>query len=1019
MKYISRIILIAQMLFLPALFSADVWEGYVSFTKDYIVENGETLVIMPGTVVRFASGFGLIVDGGTLLAEGTESEMITFTSFEPESSGNDDWGGISFYNANKDTSRVSWCEIENIDRKDGLGSIFMGNSCVSITDSYIHDNISENGGGIHIDNCVANIGRNTIEKNTGMYYGGGIYLLHRGGDVFPETYIYKNLIKDNTVLLAKNETYGGGGVYIFEGEAIGSFTQLLENDIIANITLNEGRSAGSGGGIYMTTRSKYEVDISGNRIMYNLSYFGGGAKIWHNTTDDISPVIFSNNIVSNNTSDDQAGGIVYDTGRAKKPVPVKFENNNIVNNHNLSAKTGSGGIHIIYDGEQGNFFPVANSIFWNNYQSTTLKDISTYPYTSPGNIVRYCNFQTNVEGVGIIHSNSLFQREVTNFGALPYEHYLKGDYHLSLESPCVDAGDPETESLEPDKTRVNIGAYGNTLEATTSVFETIIVTKPIADLTIRQGETFKVDCRSYKDDVWIDNLTIEDGGQIYLASKPADPNIYIKNLVTQGLKIGERYTTRIQRMTTAEGSEYSFNILNIENMNCTGAQFSNMAVNVNSGNKATLLNSHVYLYDYDMNLEGVNVDAPDADIINNIVHNFGIGIYIGRPAKTGKASKGRVSNNTVSFEPTPSRKLNEVAKGVVAENTQADVEGNTVINPNEGVEVKSSSGRISNNTVSFEPTASKKAAGPKRAIYLTGGSEYEVDHNNIFCDDANSTDIRAIEVDASAINCHYNIIRFGTYDDYAYDRYGFYAYKLLPYPGSELPTFINNTVYNSDLGFYGSGTNSGVKLFNNIFYGPSINTYITSDIRNLVLFNNDIAGEVNSGAVDQEKDNISEDPYFQSSTVSDFYLWGESGCINSGYFDPDYHTYGTTFYGTAPDMGAVEYWQRSSFYAPQNISCSVSGTTLTISWSSVPDALSYNIYRSTDPYGAFSFVKSTSSTSWSASITGGTKYFYRVTASRDGEKFAEQEISHIDAERKIDNKPEQKKLEIKTKRNSK
>jgi hypothetical protein len=1009
MRYLIKFLLIAQLLILPALFSAEVWEGYVSLTKDYTVANGETLVIMPGTVVRFASGFGLIVDGGTLLAEGTESKMITFTSFEPESSGNDDWGGISFYNANKDTSRVSWCEIENIDRKDGLGSIFMGNSCVNITDSYIHDNISENGGGIQIDNSVVNIGRNSIEKNTAMYYGGGIYILHTKGDFFPETYIYKNLIKDNTVALAKDGLYGGGGISIFEGEAIGSFTQLLENDIIANITLDEGRSSGSGGGIFMTTRAKYEVDISGNRIMYNLSFFGGGAKIWHDTADGISPVIFSNNIVANNTSDDQAGGVIYDTGQAKKPVPVKFENNNIVNNHNLNAKTGSGGLHIIFDGEQGNFFPVSNSIFWNNYRSTTLSDITSNPYTSPGNIVRYCNFQTNIEGVGIIHSNSLFQREVTNFGALPYEHYLKGDYHLSLESPCVDAGDPESESLEPDKTRVNIGAYGNTNEATTSIFELIEFIKPIEEIYVRQGQTIKLDCRNYKETVDIGNLTVEDGGHIYLASKPADPNIYIKNLVTQGVKIGERYTTRIQRMSTAEGSELTFNILNIENMNCTGAQFSNMAVNVTSNNTATLNDSHVYLYDYDMNLEGVSVDAPEANITNNIVHNFGIGIYIGSPTKTAKASKGRIANNTISFEPTPSRKLNEVAKGVLAENTEADIEGNTVVNPNEGVETKSSSGRISNNT---EPTASKKAAGPKRAIYITGGSSYEVDHNNIFCDDANSTDIRAIEVDASAINCHYNIVRFGIYDDYAYDRYGFYAYKLLPFPGSELPTFINNTIYNSDLGFYGSGTNSGIKLFNNIFYGPSVNTYITSDIRNLVLFNNDIVGEVNSGAVDQEKDNISQDPYFQSSTVSDFYLWGESNCINSGYYDPDYHEFGVNFYGSAPDMGAVEYYERTTLSSPSNVQTSISGTILTISWNSVDYANSYKIYGSDLPYSGFTYIKSTALTSWPAS-TSSSKKFYRIIASTDPAK----ENEYPETDQRIN--PEQKKLEIKSRQSQK
>ena len=47
--------------------------------------------------------------------------------------------------------------------------------------------------------------------------------------------------------------------------------------------------------------------------------------------------------------------------------------------------------------------------------------------------------------------------------------WLEADYHLLPESPCIDAGDPNGDfSLEPQPNggRVNIGAYGNTPEAT-------------------------------------------------------------------------------------------------------------------------------------------------------------------------------------------------------------------------------------------------------------------------------------------------------------------------------------------------------------------------------------------------------------------------------------------------------------------------------------------------------------------------------------------------------------------------
>ena len=45
------------------------------------------------------------------------------------------------------------------------------------------------------------------------------------------------------------------------------------------------------------------------------------------------------------------------------------------------------------------------------------------------------------------------------------------DYHLKVNSPCIDAGDPASEygnEPVPNGGRINLGAYGNTSEATCS-----------------------------------------------------------------------------------------------------------------------------------------------------------------------------------------------------------------------------------------------------------------------------------------------------------------------------------------------------------------------------------------------------------------------------------------------------------------------------------------------------------------------------------------------------------------------
>lgn len=89
-----------------------LWEGIVDVTAEVIVLKGATLLIQPGTVVRFAagqSGVRLIIQG-TLVAQGTAAEPILFTSSaeKPQSS---DWGGIVLEKAADRPSRIAHATI--------------------------------------------------------------------------------------------------------------------------------------------------------------------------------------------------------------------------------------------------------------------------------------------------------------------------------------------------------------------------------------------------------------------------------------------------------------------------------------------------------------------------------------------------------------------------------------------------------------------------------------------------------------------------------------------------------------------------------------------------------------------------------------------------------------------------------------------------------------------------------------------------------------------------------------------
>lgn len=86
------------------------------------------------------------------------------------------------------------------------------------------------------------------------------------------------------------------------------------------------------------------------------------------------------------------------------------------------------------------------------------------------------------------------------------------DYHLKGNSPCIDAGNPfDPYSLEPQPNgnRINMGAYGNTPEATHS-FD-IIVENDLTTNTIWNGYVIVVDDVSTAGN----SLTVEPGTKVY------------------------------------------------------------------------------------------------------------------------------------------------------------------------------------------------------------------------------------------------------------------------------------------------------------------------------------------------------------------------------------------------------------------------------------------------------------------------------------------------------------------------
>ncbi|MCK4358714.1 MAG: T9SS type A sorting domain-containing protein [Candidatus Cloacimonetes bacterium] len=235
-------------------------------------------------------------------------------------------------------------------------------------------------------------------------YGGGIYCS------FSSSPIITNVtISENTA------NYSGGGL----------FCQDYCNPIITNVTIIENYavgagSHGSGGGILLTNSSPILCNVS---IYGNTANNDGGGIYF----GDSSPTII-NTTICGNIADSLGGGIFC----------TWYSSPNILNSI-FSENMGNYGIYNdpIYSGN----LSISYSDFWDN-------EVDNFYNCSQWVGV---NVTTNVNGDSC---DVYYNIQLDPLFVDPDN----GDYHLTQNSPCIDAGDPNSP-LDPDGTIADMGAY--------------------------------------------------------------------------------------------------------------------------------------------------------------------------------------------------------------------------------------------------------------------------------------------------------------------------------------------------------------------------------------------------------------------------------------------------------------------------------------------------------------------------------------------------------------------------------
>ena len=190
-----------------------VWSGEQLVTDTFYVNNGQTLRILPGTVVKLSYGVS-ILGYGTIIAEGTPETPILFTSSEDDASVFDDtaleskpspWAGIQ-------ATQGSFKHV--VIRYAGKGAWpgLLLKGAVTVDSSKV---VHNDNAGVEIDTT-----ENPIISNTLIAYNGsnGISQDSYGADPIVAT-LNNNIIKEN----AKD------GVYIDKGSLVLNSNQLINN----------------------------------------------------------------------------------------------------------------------------------------------------------------------------------------------------------------------------------------------------------------------------------------------------------------------------------------------------------------------------------------------------------------------------------------------------------------------------------------------------------------------------------------------------------------------------------------------------------------------------------------------------------------------------------------------------------------------------------------------------------------------------------------------------------------------
>ncbi len=703
--------------------------------------------------------------------------------------------------------------------------------------------------------------------NGNAAYGGGIYC-------------YSSDPSLSNLIITGNFADYGGGIHCVS----------FSNPTINNIQISGNTATVDGGGIRCTQSSN--PNLTRVSVTGNSAAFGGGVYCGTDVYPNLTNLTISGNSVTDN------GGGIY----CHSAYP------NLVNSI-ISDNTGNYGIYVneggnpaisysdIYNNENGNFYDCDPALG--------------------------INVTTNANGDSCdIYYNIQMAPMFVDPG--------NEDYHLTVDSPCIDAGDPTTPT-DPDTTIADMGAYyfdqfhnyqGSVWHISTTgsditgngsedyPFATIqhgINSASTSDTILVRSGTYPENIDYSGKNIIIGSLFLTTQDTTYISQTIIDGNqngrvVYFSN--------GEDSTAVLTGFTITNGSSYSGAGIYCYN---SSPSLSSLSITENNANHG---GGGLYCRHY------ASPNLTDVIFTVNSASNGG-GIHCFSNSNP-ELSNVMIDNNSASS-----------GGGLYCDSSCSPNLTNVTISEN-----SATSGGGIYCSISSSPNLMKVEITGNSASYYGGG---------ICCSQFSDPNMTNVTISGNS-----GIVSGG----------GIYCSYLSD-------PVLTNSIVSNNTGNYGIYNDSGdpaitySNFFNNEngnFYGcdPAIGDNVTSNA---------------NGDTCDVYYNIQLDPLFADPVNADYHLTASSPCIDAGDpsspLDPD---------TTVADMGAY-FYDHNSISTPGNIEIQIVSGSVQISWDSVSGAVSYSVYSDTDPYGNFSTTEwNGSNTSWSEPIPG-NKTFYRVTAS--------------------------------------